>query len=319
MLKVEFVPCPLCGASRPRAHVRAVDRLHGVDGEYPYVVCGVCGLVYMNPQVAEEDMQAAYPPGEYEPFQPLGASRRWRRLARLREVRFVGPFLRETLSIVAVGDAVAERLPVGSRWLDVGCGGGAYLARIRDRYGHEAIGVDISETAVAAARSSGFTVYHGTVHDVPSDAGSFDAISGWWYLEHVPDPMPVVARIRALLKPGGVLLMAVPNYASLNARLFRSRWYHLDAPRHLTLWTPRTLRRLLEAEGLEIERFSFDRATWGLLGSLQYAVFGGNLTGLGRDRLRRSRILSVGLLPWTVLTGLLHVSDTVVVRAAKPL
>lgn len=318
MLKVEIVSCPLCGADRPRPALRAVDRLHGVKGEYLYVVCGDCGLVYMNPQVAEEDLGAAYPADEYEPFQLGDTSRSSGRFASLREVPFVGRFLRETVSIVAVGDAVAERLPAGSRWLDVGCGGGAYLARIRDRYGHEAIGVDISETAVGAARSSGFTVYHGPVHDLPSDAGPFDAISGWWYLEHVPDPVPVAARISDLLKPGGVVLLAVPNYTSLNARLFRSRWYHLDAPRHLTLWTPRTLRRLLEAQGLEIERFSFDRATWGLLGSLQYAAFGSNLTGLGRDRLRRSRILSVGLLPWTVLTGLLHVSDTVVVRATKP-
>jgi SAM-dependent methyltransferase len=274
--------------------------------------------VYQNPQVVERDRHKLYPLNEYEPFQaPKRAGRGGVALDRMPAV---AQFARETLGIENVGDRIAKRLPRGARWLDVGCGSGTYMHRLRERFGIETFGVDISEAAVAAARSAGLEVFHGEVHNAPYAERSFDTVSGWWYLEHVSDPRAVVARMAAFLKPGGTLLIGVPNYASLNARLFRSRWYHLDCPRHLTIWTPGTIRRLLTQEaGLSLERIAYDRATWGLLGSLQYATFGDNLASAHKDRLRGSRVLAKALMPLTLMVGFARVSDTMatVARTAQ--
>jgi hypothetical protein len=117
----------------------------------------------------------------------------------------------------------------------------------------------------------------------------------WWTLEHVPEPHAEIAHIAELLMSGGVLLVSVPNTASVNARLFSSRWHHLDAPRHLTLWTPTTLDRLLAEHGFKRTRLAYDRAPWGLVESLGHY----------------SRVASVLALPVSVVVGLLRLSDTI--------
>jgi 2-polyprenyl-3-methyl-5-hydroxy-6-metoxy-1,4-benzoquinol methylase len=313
--RVESVACNLCGGSRATPFAHARDRLHGVEGQYTYVRCEDCDLVYMNPQVVEEDLPLLYPEAEYEPFQPAAVRRQRRGVAAfVRDAPYVGQLLRETLSPIVVDDRTAAGLTSESRWLDVGCGNGAYLTRVRARTGSRVFGLDTSAAAVAVARSNGLDVIRGTVHDAPWPDESFSVVSGWWFLEHVPDPVPVSRRIAQLLEPGGVCVFAVPNHASLNARLFGSSWYHLDCPRHLTLWTRRTMHRLLRGAGLEVDRVGFDKSPWGLLGSIDHAL--ASRAG-GLRRALQSRLLSAALTPWTLATAAFRVSDTIVVYGRK--
>lgn len=265
--RTETTDCPLCGGRHNQEYVVACDRLHGVPGLYRYARCN-CGLVFQNPRVVTQDLPLLYPAAEYAPHQVSGGEASAALGRRMRELPVVGPFVRETLSIVSIGDRVAARLPAGARWLDVGCGNGSYLAGLRDRYGVRVSGVDFAPAAVAAARTLNIDVHEGTVHTRP-DPPSFDVISMWWVLEHVSDPHGEIERVAELLKPGGTLLVGVPNVASVSAHLFGPRWYHLDPPRHLTLWTPATLNRLLVAHGLKRIRVAYDRAPWGVMGMLR--------------------------------------------------
>ena len=279
----------------------ARDRLHGTPGEFTYVRC-FCGLVYQNPRVVEEDLAALYPARDYEPYRAAGDTGPATGLrGRVRDVPLLGPFLRETVALAGVGYRVAENLRPGARWLDVGCGNGEYLARLRARHAIDGIGVDFNPTAVAATRTLGLEAYAGTVHSAPLAPGAFDAVSAWWVLEHLPDPRADVRRIAELLRPGGVFLASVPNHRGVNARVFGRRWYHLDAPRHLTIWTPAVLARLLEEEGFTVERVAYDRAPWGLVRSL------------GRD----TRITRAAALPATVGVGLARLADTFAVQARR--
>lgn len=313
--RVAPVPCPLCGSARSSAFVEARDRLHGVPGRYRYVTCGDCGLVYMNPQVVPEDLPDLYPRDEYAPYRAAdGRKARGGLAERVRTAPYAGQLLREILSPVVVDDRVARRVGPESRWLDLGCGNGSYLARVRAETGCHVYGVDFSETAVTAARTLGIEVFRGTVRDAPWPDASFSVVSGWWYLEHVPDPVPVAARIASLLEPRGSCVIAVPNRAGLNARIFGASWYHLDCPRHLTLWTPQTIARLLEQEGLEVERMRYDKSAWGLLGSLDHVLAGRRGA---RGKLESSRVLSLAVTPWTLATAALHASDTIVVYGRK--
>jgi 2-polyprenyl-3-methyl-5-hydroxy-6-metoxy-1,4-benzoquinol methylase len=304
LVETRLVDCNLCGSSRSSFLFKATDRLHGTPGEYTYVRCESCGLVYMNPQVTG-DLSPLYP-AAYEPHAAPGDMRRRTGLVgRVRNLPGLGRFLREAMSATLVDEWVAAELTPSSRWLDVGSGNGAFLLRVRERVGCEIHGLDISSTAVEAARSAGIDVHRGTIEEAPHPDDHFDVVSGWWYLEHVADPVGVVKRIRRLLKPRGLCILAVPNYASLNARAFRARWYHLDCPRHLTLWSGSTMSRLLKESGLELDRVRYDKSAWGLLGSL------------GHSGIALPRPLSPVLLPWTIATGLLHVSDTIVVYGRK--
>jgi SAM-dependent methyltransferase len=79
----------------------------------------------------------------------------------------------------------------------------------------------------------------------------------WHVLEHVPSPRDTIREAARILKPGGTLLVAVPNFGSWEARWSRDKWFHLDVPRHLTHFTPRTLNRVLEEAGVPITSFNF--------------------------------------------------------------
>jgi hypothetical protein len=81
----------------------------------------------------------------------------------------------------------------------------------------------------------------------------------------------MLATVHRLLRKDGVLVLTVPNFASLQARIFRARWYHLEVPRHLYHFDPVSLRRLLDRQGFRVDRERHDSAehNWaGILGSI---------------------------------------------------
>lgn len=134
------------------------------------------------------------------------------------------------------------------RILDVGCGSGETL-ELLERAGFTVAGVEPSRQAAEAARGRGLDVHCGTLEDAPFDPSSFDFVRFWHVLEHTPDPASALERARHLLVPGGTLIVGVPNFGSLPARLARARWYGLDVPRHLYHFEPATLRGLLGQTG----------------------------------------------------------------------
>ncbi len=93
-------------------------------------------------------------------------------------------------------------------------------------------------------------------------------------LEHLTDPVGDLRRVAAALRPGGLVLITVPNFGGWQARRFGSRWYHLDLPRHRVHFGPETLDRALDGAGLELVELGTSTSTVGLPASLQYAVAG---------------------------------------------
>jgi SAM-dependent methyltransferase len=156
--------------------------------------------------------------------------------------------------------------------LDVGCGRGLMLARLRER-GWHAAGVESSAEGSSHAR-----VALALDVRVAPDLGacdfaseSFDAISFYHVLEHLPDPAGALSEARRLLRPGGLLVVEVPNFDSLQMRLSRGRWFHLDAPRHLFHFGRRRLVKAIATAGFEVESqstHSFELGYFGMLQSL---------------------------------------------------
>jgi SAM-dependent methyltransferase len=187
---------------------------------------------------------------------------------------------RDRRALLAARLLRAGGAPASARVLDIGCGSGQFLARLR-RMGHECHGTELSpETGARAARIPGLALQYGALTPETFPAGSFDLISIWHVLEHLPDPDSVLRLCRAWLRPGGTLLLAVPNIDSWQARLFGGAWFHLDPPRHLYHFNRRSLTGALAGSGFRIERMSTLSWEQNVYGILQSAL---NALGLPRD------------------------------------
>jgi 2-polyprenyl-3-methyl-5-hydroxy-6-metoxy-1,4-benzoquinol methylase len=141
-------------------------------------------------------------------------------------------------------------VPASGKLLDVGCGNGEFLL-LAQQCGWQVCGVDTDPKAVVQARSRQLDVRLGGIDVLADEQGSFAAITLSHVIEHVYQPLELLRRCRALLRPGGVLWIETPNLDSLSARLYGRYWRGLEPPRHLMLFNHATLTRLLQEAGME--------------------------------------------------------------------
>jgi 2-polyprenyl-3-methyl-5-hydroxy-6-metoxy-1,4-benzoquinol methylase len=142
------------------------------------------------------------------------------------------------------------------RILDVGCSNGAYLAALRSQ-GWEVEGIEMDGVAADyAINERRLKVTTGDAESVLARLPdqSYDVVTMWHLLEHLFDPAAALANARRILRPGGMLMLEVPNFAATLAGIFRKNWFALDVPRHLYHFTPDTLRALLMHAGMQPRR-----------------------------------------------------------------
>jgi SAM-dependent methyltransferase len=160
--------------------------------------------------------------------------------------------LRHTRALLAKRlDRLAPPGPI----LDVGCGEGALLEALVSR-GRVAVGLEQGDQA---ARSR-LDVRDVELVDFNDGAGQWAAVVFWHSLEHLRDPRAAMLRASSLLAPSGLLIVAVPNRASWQARALGDRWLALDLPRHLVHLPARTLVDGVQDCDLKVERVSYWRA-----------------------------------------------------------
>jgi SAM-dependent methyltransferase len=189
----------------------------------------------------------------------------------------------------------------------VGCGSGDAIAGLSE-IGWQCTGVEVSEEAVAAARTAGLDVRLGDLHGADFDDASFDVVRFWHALEHVRSPRAELAETRRILRPGGLVLIGVPNFASLLSRLVREQWFYLDVPRHLWHFERRTLARLLTETGFRVEDVRLVSTSSPILGTVDFLR--------GRDGVLASkRALWLGTLPLAALLDVLGLGDALEARA----
>lgn len=236
---LETIPCNLCGADDTDLLFRGYDRLHHLPGEFRMVRCRRCGLIYLNPRPRPEHMGQYYPedyPSHVIDTQPMrNPLARWEaRHSQAKRLKAVATF----------------QSP--GRLLDVGCAKGVFLSFAREQ-GWDVQGVEVSDRVAAFCRDElGLKVASGDLLDVSFPSDSFDVVTLWSVFEHLHDPKATLFEIRRILRPGGLLVLAVPNAESFDARLFGPAWVGYDMPRHLYI-TPRdVLQRMLADTGFKI-------------------------------------------------------------------
>lgn len=146
-----------------------------------------------------------------------------------------------------------ELQPEARRILDIGCGGGSFVASLAGP-GRVLCGVDPDPSAREVAATFGVTVEEGTAEAIPPviAAQSFDLVLMTHVLEHCADPGLALRNVRSLLAPGGGFYCEVPNCGGLHFETYEEISEMLDVPRHVHFFTPKSLRRLMEDAGLKV-------------------------------------------------------------------
>lgn len=239
----EHVPCNLCGADdctviyhSKRSESGNADPavFHSSSDEIlldPLVRCNVCGFQYVTPRVRPEIVLEGYTNVEESVFISQAGA---------RERTF-----KKGLNVIQSW----WKKPPG-RMLDIGTGGGSFLKVAKDA-GWDAAGCEPNRWLCKWCEENyGIRLVQGTVFDGKFEAESFDVVTLWDVLEHTPDPMSTLREVSRVLKPGGLLVVNVPDIGAWLPRLMGSKWVFLVSV-HYFYFTRKTIRMALEKSGFD--------------------------------------------------------------------
>ena len=240
--------CPACGESRLAVALQV--------GTVEVWGCVGCGLGRTVPPPAEADgrEQFAEDPAYFRNALAQPKDRWWYR------------FTRAPLDLLEAAGA-----PPGLRLLDVGCNVGYLVAAARER-GFHAHGLDGSAAAVAVGRAAlGLDLWPGRIETADVEPASQDVVVLNHVLEHLPEPRAALDAVHGWLRPGGLLLIGLPNFASPIARWAGARWAGLVLDQHIWHFTPAALRRLVASAGFVGIRWRTCMLTYAPLGLAGWA------------------------------------------------
>lgn len=249
--------CLLCGKGERSLEVETASMMRRGDGRrFTFVRCDHCGLVQLDPRVRPDALGPWYE-DDYLPYRGPSA---WGAFAPL----VAGDLRRTDRERVATLRRFVD-LEAGRRVWDVGCGKPTFLEALVQATGCRAVGSDFTDAGWRSepARWQGLELIAGEVVPEATATGSaltpdelggpIDAVTMWHYLEHEYHPRALLQRVRELVRPGAVLVIEVPDHDSWTRRRHGAFWQGYHTPRHTVLYTPDTLRRMLEATGWQVE------------------------------------------------------------------
>jgi 2-polyprenyl-3-methyl-5-hydroxy-6-metoxy-1,4-benzoquinol methylase len=278
-MQLEEIPdCPLCGATGIPLYPNLRDKLFQVPGQWSVRRCGSssCGQYWLDPRLTEEEIYLAY-----QTYHTHGSSRpqRYGRISKLKNlVQELDRFLFEAFISHWYGYAVrgwralawpllyllparrrnyANRIMYLSRQeggtlLDVGCGSGLFLQRMK-LLGWQVQGVEPDPAAARQAREAcGLEVFTGTLQQRQLPDDFFDVVVLSHVIEHLHDPAALLREVYRILKRGGRLVLTTPNAESLGSRFFGPDWRGLEIPRHLQIFNLKTLSAMVTGTGFEV-------------------------------------------------------------------
>jgi len=228
-------PCLFCGSDSSKVLFTFNDP---GGREYRLRGCQNCQARFIDPTPTQDELARTYDAAYYG----KGTG------------KFSGP-VEAILDRFRRGRAVrlAKLLPSRARVLDIGCGNGGFLRALHALGSFELHGVELP--GPAAERTSRYPFIRlktGTLDQSDFPAASLDAVTLFHVFEHLNNPRDVLDMALNFLRPGGFLMLSFPNIVSLQARMFRASWFHLDPPRHLCFLPPAVFRKQAEARGLRI-------------------------------------------------------------------
>jgi 2-polyprenyl-3-methyl-5-hydroxy-6-metoxy-1,4-benzoquinol methylase len=226
-LEMEEVNCPICQRSRG-------EPLH-LEGSFHMVRCPSCQFIFLNPRPTSDSLLQFYQ--QYLP-EKESSIESWGKMMK--------PVFHQAINLLT-------QYRREGRLLDVGTGFGFFPAEMEKR-GWDVMGVEISQKAMDYARNVlGLTIHPGPVEKVGFPDNYFDAVTGFYVIEHLPRPMAFLKESYRILKPGGLLLLRYPHTTPIKNLLYhfgmKNRLY--DLPAHLSDFSPKMIQQCLERNGFE--------------------------------------------------------------------
>jgi len=236
--------CPICLTTSFSHFMTTKTMMHDATQkqDFSFVECDECSVVFLNPRV-EGDLLGPYYRSFYLPYRGGEAWGKYGKIVDKDEV-----LLDKKRVNICLKLGVNEETKI----LDIGCGKPSFLKKLVDKTNCKAWGSDFSIEGWKKNPYRGVELLEGDVHDLDLPQEHYDLITMWHYLEHDYHPTKTIQLAYKLLKPGGKIIIEVPNVDSYTRKWQREYWQGWHTPRHTVLYSPKTLGRLLTDQDFEL-------------------------------------------------------------------
>lgn len=261
--------CILCGEEGRPIYTAVKDFNYGLEGSFNYRHCEACDFLWVDPIPTKEEMARFY-----KNYFTHDSQRGLKKPSKNGIIRKIKDLIRNSVLcghygyrnvhnthifcrfghimrfMPFIGPASTYRLgPLLPRFdeikdldlIDIGCGNGEYIELLRS-IGGKVIGIETDPAACSVLRDRHIPFIEGSIEDARLAENSANVITMRHAIEHIRDPLHTINECFRVLRPGGKLILRTPNYAGLAHRTFKSSCYSLDTPRHLHLFSPRSMR-----------------------------------------------------------------------------
>ena len=240
---IHYNSCPVCGANTI-SQVLSVRDFTASQEVFPILECAMCTLRFTQDVPAQEEISRYYRSDDYisHTNTSKGIINSLYQVVRKRTMMGKRKLVQQFTGI--------EK----GKILDVGSGIGTFAHEMQTA-GWDVTGLEPDEGARAVAQKQYGLQLQGVESFYQFGAGTFDAITLWHVLEHVHDLHPYVQQLKNIIKNTGKIFIAVPNYTSTDAAVYKEFWAAYDVPRHLYHFSPRAINVLMEKNGLNVEAY----------------------------------------------------------------
>jgi SAM-dependent methyltransferase len=308
---VKAFQCRVCGGQASQLETAKIrDWEFGADGIYDYRRCLDCGIVQLDPFPTIQNLIDAYP-DHYSAFTEQSKQK-----GVIYEMLY-------SISFKLLKRRLSNLIPRGAKLLDVGCGNGEFLALLKPLGAEQLDGIDFSEKAVELASRKGVRAFCGLFTEFPGEEDHYDVIFMNNYLEHTLNPLQELIKAKQLLKPGGSLVGELPNFDSLDRKIFKRFWGGNHVPRHTFQFDASHLSKMLVAVGFEEIQIDQELNTSHIAISIQNWLQR-HVKDLRKNphlkygRMRYYNLLLLMFIPLNAIFVLLKQSGIVKFKASKP-
>lgn len=226
-----------------------------LDKEFEISECSNCGHG-ITKNVMDSDLESVYEDGAYDPKEN-NFHRILRPILNIQEASKLSYLIKEKRR--------------GNSLLEVGTGKGNFL-KAAINSGYDSLGIEPSSRSYSIAKSKlGDKVFQCMLEEInlhPQLNRKYDYIFLWHVLEHLKNPHNAVDILKTFLNPNGLLIIAIPNFGSFQKKYGKKNWYHLDPPRHISHFTPKSIKYLLESNSMIVKRIYFNSFFQNFLGEI---------------------------------------------------
>jgi 2-polyprenyl-3-methyl-5-hydroxy-6-metoxy-1,4-benzoquinol methylase len=266
MEHTNIVNCPICKKTESNYYISTNALMHEPNNEvFIFNVCNNCEAVFLTNPVTPERLEYYYT-DNYLPYRGPAAWGKYssfvansQKKTDSKRVNFVKKYLKKNN---------ANNVNV----LDVGCGNPSFLELLQQNSKVNCTGIDFSDSGWKGKNYPNIDLKKVTIEDYITDK-QFDVITLWHYLEHDYNPSQTIQTLYNCLKPGGKVIIEVPDYKSISAKIQKSYWQGWHSPRHISLLTKKSFALLFQKDKWEITKHlrygTLDAFTLWWLGRMQ--------------------------------------------------